>query len=95
MFSSRLVISNCIEMSSTIGPNVPVHCHVDPAIDRHREPHVVRVGVVSILIQSQHVEVLFETLITPVLSKYFEMEGGATVSMSTRHYSIDEHILCS
>ena len=67
----------------TTGTSVPVHCHVDPAIDRHGEPHVVRVGVVSILIQSQHVEVLFETLVTPILSKYFEMEGGANARMST------------
>ncbi len=66
-----------------MGPNVPVHCHVDPAIDRHREPHVVRVGVDSILIISQHVEVHFKTLVTPVLRKYFEMEGGANARMST------------
>ncbi len=71
-------------MSCTIGPNVPVHCHVDPAIDRHGEPHVVRVGVVSSLI-SEHVEVLFETLVTPILRKYFEMEGGVSVSTPTMH----------
>ncbi len=29
----------------TTGTSVPVHCHVDPAIDRHGEPHIVRVGV--------------------------------------------------
>ncbi len=78
-----------------MGPNVPVHCHVDPAIDRHGEPHVVRVGVDSILIPSQHVEVFFKTLVTPVLRKYFEMEGVANISTPTLHYSIDEHILCS
>ena len=36
----------------TIGTKVPVHCNVDPPIDRHGEPHVVRVGVDGILIPS-------------------------------------------
>ena len=70
-------------MSCTIGPNVPVHCHVDPAIDRHGEPHVVRVGVYSIFIPSYHLD--FKTFVTPVLRKYFEVEPEApTLGCSLR-----------
>ncbi len=68
-----------------MGSNVSVHCYVDSTIDRHGELHVVRVGVDGILIPTEHVEVLFETLVTPVLSKYLEVELGTTISSSAMH----------
>ncbi len=60
-------------MSPTPAPNVPVHCHVDPAIDRHGEPHVVRVGVESILIIPSCM------LITPILRKYFIINSAVVL----------------
>ncbi len=79
----------------TIESNVLIHCHVDPPIGGHGEPHVVRIGVISILIPTYHENVLFKTFVTSILRKYFEVEVDGTISIPTLHSGIDEHILCS
>ncbi len=89
--STCLIVSNGIERGPTIATKIPVHSHVDPTISWHRKPHVVRVSVDGILIIGINVEILFKMLITPVLCKNLAV---GSVSLSTTHSSINEHIFC-
>ena len=79
-----LTISNCEKTCCCMNTMCSWHSEVDPAIRRHGEPHVVRVGVDGILTPRFKVEVLF-ICCGSNLSEEFDILVGAIVTMSTVH----------
>ena len=69
------------------------HGEVDPAIRRHGEPHIVRVGVDGALRPRCDVEVLLVSCGSN-LSEEFDILVRAIVTISTIHSGMDEHLPC-
>ena len=67
---------------------------IDSAIRRHGEPHVVRVGVVCILIPRVDEEVLLISTGT-YLSEYLEVVVRTLITIPTVHSSMNEHFSSS
>ena len=86
-----LAISNGKETSPGISTMGSWHGEVDPAISRHGEPHVVRVGVDGSLVPGMDHEVLFIS-VSSYLSEYLEVVVRASVAATTEHSSMDEHL---
>ena len=92
MFSSlSLAISNGEKLGSRIGTMCVGYSEVDHAISRHREPHVVRVGVERILWMATRHKILLVPTIS-YLSEDFEVMVRPMHGVSTPEPSMNEHL---
>ena len=67
--------------------------HVDPTVDWHGEPHVVRVGVDGILGMAIIVEVFPIVPVTPILCEDLDALGQL-MSIASVQDCIHQYILC-
>ncbi len=87
-----LAVSNGEEAYSCINSMSSWDSEVDPAIRRHGEPHVVRVGVVSILIPRVHQQI-FLISIASDFCEYLEVMVGSSVTSATEYSSMNEDFI--
>ena len=85
-----LAISNSKQAHSSIVSMCSWYSEVDPAILRHGEPHVVRVGVICNLVPTVH-QKIFLVSRGSYLSEDLEVVIRSPVAISTKHSSMDEH----
>ena len=84
-----LAISNGKQAHSSIVSMCSWHSEVDPAILRHGEPHVVRVGVNCILVPRVHQKISLVSC-GSYLSEDLEVVIRSPVASSTVHSSMNE-----
>ena len=71
-----------MQLSMAVGALISCNSHHDSTVARHWEPHVVRVGVDSILIPAKIIQILFIS-VAPFLCEDLHMLRYIGVSMAT------------